>query len=81
MLIPMIGEFHTNTLSSHVIHAAQNAVDLDDRQVDAVNARIELDLRLGAAFTRYQTLTLQTLGGDLENKIISYGESRLELSL
>ncbi len=69
------------THSSHVIHAAQNAIDLDDRQANAVSARIELDLRLGAAFTRYQTLTLQALGGDLADKIISYGESRLELSL
>jgi len=64
-----------------VIHAAQNAIDLDDRQANAVSARIELDLRLGAAFTRYQTLTLQALGGDLENKIVSYGASRHGLSL
>ncbi|KAL8968669.1 MAG: hypothetical protein Q9197_004756 [Variospora fuerteventurae] len=43
-------------------------------QVSAVAARIELDLRLGAIFTRFQTLTLQTLGGDLAtDRIISYG--------
>ena len=59
----------------HVIHAAQNPMDLDDRQVNAVSARIELDLRLGAAFTRYQTLSLQTLGGDLAEKMLSYGEN------
>jgi DNA topoisomerase III len=46
---------------------------LDDRQVDAVDARIELDLRLGYAFTRLQTTSLQTLGGPLASKTLSYG--------
>ena len=59
----------------HVIHAAQSPMDLDDRQVNAVSARIELDLRLGAAFTRYQTLSLQMLGGNLAEKVLSYGEN------
>ena len=57
----------------HVIRAAHNPINLDERQVNAVSARIELDLRLGAAFTRFQTLTLKTLGGDLEDRVISYG--------
>ena len=63
-----------NMNSRHVVRAAQNPVDLDDRQVTAVAARIEIDLRLGAAFTRYQTLTLQNMGGDLAEKLISYGQ-------
>lgn len=46
---------------------------LDERQVNAVGARIEVDLRLGAVFTRFQSLTLQLLGGDLSDRIISYG--------
>ena len=58
---------------SHVIRAAQRPIDLDDRQVNAVAARIELDLRLGAAFTRFQTLSLQTMGAELADQIISYG--------
>ena len=62
-------------MCSHVIRAAQNPVNLDDRQVNAVAARIELDLRLGAAFTRFQTLSLKTMGGDLEDRTISYGQS------
>lgn len=57
----------------HVVRAAQNAINLDDRQANAVAARIELDLRTGAAFTRLNTLTLQTMGGDLSDRIISYG--------
>ncbi|KAG7008699.1 DNA topoisomerase 3 [Physcia stellaris] len=63
----------SNTERAHVIRAAQNPIDMDDRQVTAVSARIELDLRLGAAFTRYQTLTLREMGGDLADRLISYG--------
>jgi DNA topoisomerase-3 len=58
---------------SHVIHAAQHPIDLDDRQANAVAARIELDLRIGAAFTRLQTLQLQNLGEALHDRILSYG--------
>jgi DNA topoisomerase-3 len=58
---------------SHVFQAALNPIQLDDRQVNAVAARIELDLRLGASFTRLQTLSLQTMGGPLEELMISYG--------
>lgn len=43
------------------------------RAASAVAARIELDLRIGAAFTRLQTTTLQRLGGPLERLMISYG--------
>lgn len=34
---------------------------------------MELDLRIGAAFTRLQTLQLQSLGLALQDRIISYG--------
>ena len=59
----------------HVIRAAQNPINLDERQVNAVAARIELDLRIGAAFTRLTTLTLQVLGGDVRERTVSYGQS------
>ena len=59
---------------SHVLQAALNPIELDQRQVDAVAARIELDLRLGAAFTRFQTLSLQNMGPELADRVISYGE-------
>ena len=36
-------------------------------------ARIELDLRIGAAFTRLQTLQLQAVVAVLKEKVISYG--------
>lgn len=61
----------------HVIHAAQHPVELDERQANAVAARSELDLRIGAAFTRLQTLQLQTFGGPLKDKIVSYGAGSL----
>ncbi|CDU22640.1 related to DNA topoisomerase III alpha [Sporisorium scitamineum] len=56
------------------IHAAcQNTVDLDWRAADAVESRIQLDLRIGAAFTRMQTLALQ-------NRIPALGEQRQVIS-
>jgi hypothetical protein len=64
---------------SHVIHAAKNPIDLDDRQVDAVAARIELDLRIGYAFTRMTTAAIRPLGGTLaldergKRRVVSYG--------
>ena len=63
----------SNTERAHVIRAAQNPINLDERQVNAVAARIEIDLRLGAAFTRFQTLTLQTMGEEFQDRLISYG--------
>ncbi|KAG5455593.1 MAG: DNA topoisomerase, partial [Olpidium bornovanus] len=50
-----------------------NPVDLNWREAEAVDARIELDLRIGAAFTRFQTLTFQRRFRELKDRIISYG--------
>lgn len=44
-------------------------------QVHAVEARTILDLRLGAAFTRMQTLILQRRFGDRLKEVISYGKT------
>jgi DNA topoisomerase IA len=59
-----------------VLRAAREPVELDEKQANAVAARIELDLRIGAAFTRLQTLQLQTLGSPLDQRTISYGVFR-----
>lgn len=55
----------------------RNLQRLDQRIVDAVDCRIELDLRIGAAFTRLQTLHLRR---DFSNiispeakDVVSYG--------
>lgn len=42
----------------------------------AVDLRIELDLRTGAAITRLQTLNLQGAFPELAEKVISYGSSQ-----
>ncbi|KAG8718055.1 DNA topoisomerase [Ceratobasidium sp. 395] len=60
-------------IPAQIHRAAQNPVDLDRAQSDAVEARILLDLRFGAAFTRMQTLTLQPRFPQLEQGLISYG--------
>ncbi|CBY00540.1 hypothetical protein LEMA_P016700.1 [Plenodomus lingam JN3] len=66
----------SNIERAHVIQASQSPVRLDEAQAQAVSARIELDLRLGAAFTRMQTLALQNMvpqQGEERRKLISYG--------
>ncbi|KAG7553551.1 hypothetical protein FFLO_03058 [Filobasidium floriforme] len=60
-------------IPAQIHRACQNPFELDVRQAEAVDARISLDLRLGAAFTRLQTMTLQQRVPDLDGKVISYG--------
>lgn len=50
-------------------------MNLDRRQADAVDARILLDLKVGAAFTRLQTLALQGRIKEIADKknVVSYG--------
>lgn len=62
------------TICSHILTAARRLTDLDQKQVDAVDARIELDLRIGYAFTRFLTISLRPLGGALQERTISYGK-------
>ncbi|KAJ5132303.1 hypothetical protein N7448_006461 [Penicillium atrosanguineum] len=66
----------SNTERAHVLRAAREPVELDEFQANAVAARIELDLRIGAAFTRLQTLQLQAVVAALKEKVISYGKYR-----
>ncbi|XPS81938.1 DNA topoisomerase [Ascochyta lentis] len=67
----------SNIERAHIIHAAQHPTDLDEAQADAVASRIELDLRVGASFTRHLTLSLGPLlqRGNLSeaSRFISYG--------
>ncbi|TCD68059.1 DNA topoisomerase [Steccherinum ochraceum] len=59
-------------IPQQIHHAAQHPVELDRAQCDAVLARIHLDLRIGASFTRLQTKRLQVKFPQL-SKMISYG--------
>ena len=69
-----IHDKHTKLIaSSHVIQAAKALIELDELQANAVAARMELDLRIGAAFTRLQTLQLQSYTSHLSDQPISYG--------
>ncbi|WPJ63553.1 hypothetical protein SMAC4_00168 [Sordaria macrospora] len=63
----------SNIERAHILSAARRPVPLDERQAEAVAARIELDLRIGSAFTRFLTLSLQRLGGPLDGLVLSYG--------
>ncbi|KAK3900448.1 DNA topoisomerase [Staphylotrichum tortipilum] len=63
----------SNVERAHILSAARRLVALDEKQVNAVNARIEFDLRIGYAFTRFLTLSLRPLGGPLSQLTLSYG--------
>ncbi|KIM69269.1 hypothetical protein SCLCIDRAFT_1177215 [Scleroderma citrinum Foug A] len=62
-------------IPQQIHRAAQHPVELDEAQANAVEARITLDLRIGAAFTRMQTLTLQNRLPQFREKrdVVSYG--------
>ncbi|KAJ3201204.1 DNA topoisomerase, partial [Clydaea vesicula] len=53
--------------------AFANPVDLDWNQAKSVEGRVELDLRIGASFTRMQTKKLQSNFDMLKNKVLSFG--------
>ncbi|EHK41268.1 hypothetical protein TRIATDRAFT_249816 [Trichoderma atroviride IMI 206040] len=63
----------SNVERAHVLTAARRLIELDEKQVNAVSARIELDLRIGYAFTRFITNNLKHLGGPLAELVLSYG--------
>ncbi|XP_033340124.2 topoisomerase 3-alpha isoform X1 [Megalopta genalis] len=57
-----------------VSRALQNLCEPDEAVSNAVDVRSELDLRIGAAFTRFQTLRLQKVfPRNLADMLISYG--------
>lgn len=66
----------SNTERVHVIQAARSPVLLDDRQANAVASRIELDLRIGASFTRMLSMNLKPMINTVQElKVLSYGAS------
>ena len=58
---------------SELRRSMSNLQRLDMKQVAAVEARCELDLRSGAIFTRFQTLRLREEFPSISKEVISYG--------
>ncbi|KAM0687465.1 Karyopherin transporter [Conglomerata obtusa] len=56
---------------TNILNAFENLQDLNLKESEAVDARIELDLRLGSAFTRIQSLNIQ------RDSVISYGPCQI----
>ncbi len=73
--LPLFALFLFTEIHSQIHHAAQHPVQLDQAQSDAVDARTLLDLRIGAAFSRMQTLSIQRTVAELGESLISYGRA------
>lgn len=63
--------------SAAIYRALNNVCEPDLRQSQAVDVRSELDLRIGAAFTRYQTLRYQKVFPVQIDGLVSYGSCQI----
>ena len=60
-----------------ISHAFNNLMEPNRRLADSIEARQEIDLRIGASFTRFQTLTLRPRFSSLSSNLISYGPCQI----
>jgi len=63
----------STVLPNEIQRALRSLGRVNESYVGAVEARSEIDLRVGAAFTRFQTLRLQKKFDGLQDGVISYG--------
>lgn len=64
--------------AASIFRALQTLAPPDLRQSQAVDVRSELDLRIGAAFTRFQTMRLQQVfPSQIANNLVSYGSCQI----
>lgn len=66
----------TGVSLAEVEGALNNLQDINERESNAVEARMELDLRIGSAFTRLQTLASRETSLELEN-VLSFGPCQI----